>query len=786
MNIRQRIFLLISIAFLALAAIGTFAVFRAKQSETEVRVVTEGVVPSAIKSVELLTRLKDVQITTLGLVSASDPATMEQALKAVASSKAELKGAYEDQLRHADSAAQTGLVKQAQESLANYFAAIDDTAKFAIAGQKEMAEASLGATVDQYLREQGEILRTLQVEKARSKDEAIASLNADMSHTQSTLMTVTITAVLGLSALGFVLYRQIVRPLAGMEHKMTAIATSQDFTQRMPIDRHDEIGKSMVAFNAMIGKIQESAELVRQKAADIHAMLHGVPQGILTIEAGGTVHPQVSEHLKVIMETDDFAGRSLMAVVFEASGLSADGLSQVDAAIAACLGEDAMNFDFNAHLLPTEIQKTLPSGAVKVLDLNWSPMVGDDGLIHRLLLCVRDVTELRALARAAQAQQRELSLIGEILAVRQERFEEFLQGSMALFEENAALIAHGDAATDEARSEAIGLLFRNMHTVKGNARTHGLMSLADAVHHIEDAYDRLRQGEIAWNTDQLVRELTDGHAVLQEYARINETKLGRRGPGRRGEVEKFLLVPKEQVGRMIAVLERAEGGDPSQWQGGLHQARAWLRRLGTERLEDILSPVLDSLPDLARELQKPEPVVVIHDRGIALHSQVAGLLRNVFMHLCRNALDHGFEPEADRVALGKPAHGRIDLAVDLGPEGLSLVLGDDGRGLALAKVRAKAVAQSLIDADALLDDASLARLVFEPGFSTAASVTGISGRGVGMDAVKALIEGEGGRIALDLLPAAEGASYRAFRTVIILPARLAQLPESAPELAHHA
>ena len=178
MNIRQRIILLIALVFAALAVIGGYAVYQSRSNSAEVRVVTEQVVPSTIKSTELMTRLKEVQIAALGLLSAPDPDSTQRLLEDLNARKGDLQKSLEEQFQQADSQAQRGLVKNAQESLGNYFDAINDTAKFKLAGQKDMAEAYMGATVEQYLREQGQMIDAVQVQKRRSKDEAIENLES--------------------------------------------------------------------------------------------------------------------------------------------------------------------------------------------------------------------------------------------------------------------------------------------------------------------------------------------------------------------------------------------------------------------------------------------------------------------------------------------------------------------------------------------------------------------------------------------------------------------------------
>lgn len=772
MNIRQRILLLIALSFVALLFTGGFAVFQNTSSSKEVKSVTEGVVPSSLKSVELMGQLKDVQIATLAMVSAPDKAAITQAHDEVKKKKADLQKALADQMTSADNDAQRGLVKQAEESLLNYFGSIDDTANFMLQGQKELAEATMAATVDQYLREQISVIETVQVEKRRSKDEAIAAVNGNLRATTGTLSVVTLLAIAGLSAMGLLLYRQVIHPIGDMESKMTEIATSQDFTQRLPVTKMDEIGKSVVAFNAMIEKIQQSNEEIRQKTADIHAMLHYIPQGILTLESGGIIHPEYSEHLKTVLETNDIAGRDVMHVVFDGSGLGVDALNQMETAISACIGEDEMNFEFNAHLLPLEIDKTMPDGRTKVLDLNWSPITDETGTTLRLLLCLRDVTDLRVLAKAADAQKKELALIGEILAVRQEKFQEFMGSAKEFIAENEALVIAA-AGTEARRKEAIAVLFRNMHTIKGNARTYGLLQLTDVVHQAEERYDAIRQGKQEWNTELLQTELQQTADVVAQYARINEVTLGRKGPGRRGSVDKFLMVPKEVVEDLIQRLDEAGAQSAEQKAAALQQARDALNQLGAEPLSRMLSGVTDSLPSLAQELGKAAPQVVMKDAGILVRTQLADTLRNVFMHLFRNSLDHGLERPVERTLLGKSEAGSITLSTQLSTNTLTLRLKDDGRGLALQRIKAKAIEQGLLAPTAVASAHDIAQLIFASGFSTATEVTEVSGRGVGMDAVRGFIQAESGEISLELASTDANVEFCPFETVITLPAKFA-------------
>jgi HPt (histidine-containing phosphotransfer) domain-containing protein/HAMP domain-containing protein len=772
MNIKQRIVMLVTLVFAALAVIGGFAVIQARSNSEQVRQVTEGVVPSAIESVELMTQLKDVQIAALAMLSAADENLVRLALEELNAKKQALTEALKTQHAQADSQAQRGLIEAAQESMQNYFASINDTAGFKLAGQTQLAEANMGATVDQYLREQGQMIDAVQVEKRRSKDEAINTLNAELSHTALARLAISAAPTLVLGLIGVLLYKQVIHPIAQMEAKMTQIASSQDFRHRLDIASDDEIGRSMQAFNTMVAKIEESTELVRQKAADIQAMLRYVPQGILTVQPDGRVHHEYSEYLESILETREIAGRNAMELVLTHTPLGEDARAQVAAALFSCLGEDAMNFAFNSHLLPTEIQRRFADGRSKILDLSWAPISAEDGTVMRLLLCVRDVTELRKLALAASAQGRELAIIGEILALEPAKFERFVDSSQRYLAENLQAVAGIDAAPGAAPAPAIDLLFRNMHTIKGNARTYGLQHLTDVVHRVEQGYEAVRAGHMAWDGEALRADLHTVRETVQEYVAIHTHKLGRGAPQSGLEAGALLQLERAELDALLARLQVKEGDSRDVLAAAVQHTRSALERLDTQRLGTMLKDVLQALPALALALDKEEPRIAIVAPGVSIRSGAGAVLQDSFMHLLRNAVDHGLETPLARIAKGKSAAGQIRIDVVSDARGLAITLSDDGRGLDLNAIRGKALEKQLIDTGAVVSQAEIAQCIFLPGFSTAQQVSDISGRGVGMDAVRSLVQSLGGRIDIKLL-GREGDAVRSFQTVLMLPAALA-------------
>ncbi|WP_175974989.1 MCP four helix bundle domain-containing protein [Burkholderia sp. BCC1047] len=772
MTIRHRITLLVVLTFFALSAIGVYAVYQTRKSAAEVRQVTQGIVPSALASADLVADVKNIQIATMTLVYAPDANTAAQARDELKAKQAALRTALDAQAKSAVGRAQEGLVAQAKDSAANYFAAIDDTVKMKTDGKAEMAQAYLFANVAQYRDELESIVDTLRVEKNRQKDDAIGALNGMLATTATAIASVAGTVIVLLTALGFVLYRQITRPLIGMQTAMSEIATSQDFTRRVPVGRMDEIGHSIVAFNGMIEKIQENAAQLKQKTADIQAMLQNMQQGILTVVEGGVVHAEYSAYLETIFETNDIAGRDLMALVFDDSAIGADARSQVDAAVHACLGEDSMNFEFNEHLLVNEVAKRMPDGREKWLDLSWSAITDETDTVVRLMLCVRDVTEIRELTAQAGEQQRRLEMIGEILSISQDKFHDFVHSAKGFLSENERMIRQHERVDHSI----VAALFRNMHTIKGNARTYSLQHLTNIVHEAEQAYESLRRadGGPEWNRDALMDDLARVREAVDHYATINAVTLGRSGePAPNGA--DFLMVERAHISESLRVLDGADPANASDWHAARDAVRRMLSQLGTQGIGDALGGVIESLPSLAAELGKPAPVVHIDSHGQRVRSEIVATLKNVFMHLLRNAVDHGIESSDARRAAGKPASGTIDIAVGVGGGELWFVLADDGRGLALDRIRGIARERGWIDADneAALSDEDVAELIFRPGFSTAQTVTEVSGRGVGMDAVRNFLKRDGGDIALRFTDDRVGAPYRAFETIVSLPARFA-------------
>jgi two-component system chemotaxis sensor kinase CheA len=153
--------------------------------------------------------------------------------------------------------------------------------------------------------------------------------------------------------------------------------------------------------------------------------------------------------------------------------------------------------------------------------------------------------------------------------------------------------------------------------------------------------------------------------------------------------------------------------------------------------------------DLSYELGKKIDLVM-EGEGTELDRQVLELIRDPLTHMVRNSADHGLEPTQERVDIGKPANGTIKLAAFHEGGYIVIRIADNGRGLNTGRIREKIIEKGLANRTEVegMNDQQIHRFIFAPGFSTAAKVTNLSGRGVGMDVVRTNIEQIGGQIDL--------------------------------------
>ena len=510
-------------------------------------------------------------------------------------------------------------------------------------------------------------------------------------------------------------------------------------------------------------RVAERTAQLSQKTSDINAMLQNMKLGVSTVIPGNRIHPEYSNYLRTIFCIDDLSNKDLVESFFSKSDVGVDARDQVTAALAAILGEDPMMFDFNSHLLVREMRLDSGDGTHKILQMDWSPILNEAGMVDKVLLITQDVTQLRALEQASAQQKEELEIIGKIIRVPVGKFNELIESAAGFITTSRRLI-NDTAARD---SEVIAALFRNMHTIKGNARTFELTQITDAAHRAEHSYDQLRKDpSSAWDPQVLLAELAAVEAAVGRYVSLNEDKLGRKGRASDLLTTRGSFVANEQLSQLRSMLASVSAARPGSDLEPLRQA---IDSLGLIPLKRLVSGAVDSLSSLAAELAKPTPVLDMSNDDLAVNARFAEALKSSLVHLLRNSLDHGIETPQERRVANKPERGAVRLNCVKRGDQLELHISDDGRGLALHKLYESGVTHGLFKTGERPSPREIAEIVFRSGLSTASSVTQVSGRGVGMEAVRTFLGEQGAKIRIDLQESGQELGFAPFEFVIEVP-----------------
>ena len=231
-------------------------------------------------------------------------------------------------------------------------------------------------------------------------------------------------------------------------------------------------------------------------------------------------------------------------------------------------------------------------------------------------------------------------------------------------------------------------------------------------------------------------------------------------------LEQLMTMVSELVLTRNQLLEIVRRHEDSEFKGPLQRLSNVTAELQEGVMKTRMQPIGNAwqkLPRIVRDLGAELGKQIDLDMQGAeteLDRQVLDLIKDPLTHMVRNSADHGLERTEERRASGKPERGRIRLSAYHEGGHIIIQIADDGRGLNTNRIKAKAIAQGLVsEADAAkLPESQIHKFIFVPGFSTAAEVTSISGRGVGMDVVRTNIDQIGGSIDVKSI-AGEGVSF---------------------------
>lgn len=557
-------------------------------------------------------------------------------------------------------------------------------------------------------------------------------------------------AVLAGTLGAFLIARSLARRVRAIATVANAVAAG-DLSQRpVPEDgARDEIATTAAAFNAMLRQQQALVAQIRQSAHeeqarletlvaartaelagrndDMRRVLDNVGQGFLTVDPQG----RMSRERSAILET--WFGPA------PESGLLVDYLGRVDPAMskwfAACW-ESVLD-----GLLPLEVAiGQLPrrmNVSPRNFEVDYRPILDSHGKLERMAIVVTDATAAVERARAETDEREVTRLFKRLIADR--------AGFLEFFSEAATLVARSSSGANDLAARK-----RALHTLKGNALLYGVDSVAVLCHALED--------RLAEHGDLGEADLAPLIARWREVAgKIRELV---------GEERNRLEVDDADYAKLCLALERGTSHAKLR-----EMVLAW--RLEPTQLR--LARIAEQAEALAVRLGKAPILVEIEANELRLAPEQWGPFWSAAVHVIRNAIDHGLEPADERQDSGKSGPGRVRLRTYTQGPTFAIEFSDDGRGIDWDAVRKKAVALGISSQT----HADLKNALCTDGMSTKDSVTELSGRGVGLGAVRRACEDLGGQMEVESVPG-HGTTIRFVWPLTSLAAPPQQTPRSTP------
>jgi HPt (histidine-containing phosphotransfer) domain-containing protein len=487
---------------------------------------------------------------------------------------------------------------------------------------------------------------------------------------------------------------------------------------------------------------QQEAKLreARQQTADI---LRTVKEGLFLLDEHLVIGSAYSSALETLFQRKDIAGLGFDALL---EGIVSEKTLATALKFVKVLWAERTNEKLVKSINPLgEVEVHLTTGQGKLdtryLDFEFH-RVRVDGRITQVLVSVSDVSSRVELARELQSSQQQAqaqvdTLLG-ILQIDPTHLASFLSDSNAAMKMINAVLKE-PAREESAFRKKLDTLFRQAHSVKGEAAALGLSSIESRAHSFEDDLKRLREKSDLSGNDflPLVIKLDDLLTHLQSVSDLVS------------RLSKF-QIPRAEAPSSQGDGPRTRRDAPA----GAGTAAPDLEATGPLGSDGGLGSALQQLCDrVAADCGKE---AMVHCRGLdQIPEDYRRIVKDIAIQAVRNAVVHGIERAPDRVAAGKPAQGlvRVDFK-RTGDGSYKLSVEDDGQGLATERIKEAAVQKGFITADQVetLDAKQTLALLFQPGFSTLENATKDAGRGVGMNLMADHMRQIGGRVGVATAP----------------------------------
>ena len=354
----------------------------------------------------------------------------------------------------------------------------------------------------------------------------------------------------------------------------------------------------------------------------------------------------------------------------------------------------------------------------------------------KIMVIVTDVSKERGLALQIAKDKVLHSMIVKV-ALDREGFIQFLKEVEKLFSFIYESLANDPDSID------VNELFRYYHTLKGGSACYGFRDFSVYIHEIEARLETIRSGQDVLTKDLVLRLLEDSISSQQIFAEALDGLGSIVSEEERRETDRYYKIREEKVVHLEEFLFSKLSED--NWK----YAMTLFREIRKQPIGPVLKKYVAAAEGLAGRLNKPIEIQVI-GMGIEIAHDKLDDFFGTLIHLVRNAVDHGLESVETRISSGKPEAGKLVIEAKTNQQDLIIRISDDGGGVDIETVKKIALQKQLITTEYARNatEEELVMLLFAPGFSTKEVISDISGRGVGMDAVKTAITQLNGTIQI--------------------------------------
>ena len=392
--------------------------------------------------------------------------------------------------------------------------------------------------------------------------------------------------------------------------------------------------------------------------------------------------------------------------------------------------EDSGNLGLVKDILPTEIKR-----ANKTYQVDYHWIDSRENIDGRMMIVMTDITTQRKLELQLQKDEEMNQMIVKI-AVDRHGFIGFINEINKCLSQVERILKN--PLTENGAEE----LFRHFHTIKGGMASYSFSEVAQKAHEIENILDQFREeaeqlgdeiiGQVSRETEALKRLLKQTLETLSQIVPKELIKAAQHS---------YFRISESKINSLETVLHNEILSDET-----IRNAVTDLRK---QPLRNVMKKFATDAQALAATLGKKVNVQLSGEETEIIHLSYKALFASL-IHLIRNCVDHGLELPAERLALGKQEVGNLEITMEAAEKGFKILIADDGAGIDAEMIKAKALAKRLIteeQAQTMTQD-ELAKLIFQPGFTTNETITDLSGRGVGMDAVSDEVDKLNGKIEL--------------------------------------